>query len=101
MRRPRTRLAGVSGLGSAANARRTASALSSPATRYTSRPHAANTGGVIVTRGTSGSSPGSAATARRSVSSRAGAPGKSEAVWPSGPIPFSAKSSVTPSSSAS
>ena len=62
---------------------------------------AASTGRVIVTRGTNGSIPASAATARRSVSSSAGAFGKSEAVWPSGPMPITARSRVTPSSAAS
>ena len=49
----------------------------------------AKAGGVIVTRSTNGSSPASAATARRSRSSSAGECGKSEAVCPSEPMPFS------------
>ena len=44
--------------------------------------------------GRCGSSPASTATARRLVISSAGAFGKSDAVWPSGPIPIRAKASV-------
>ena len=61
----------------------------------------ASSGRVIVTRGTNGSIPASATTARRSVTSSAGAFGNSEAVWPSGPMPITARSSATPSSARS
>ena len=48
---------------------------------------------VSVTRSTNGSSAGAAATASRSRTSSAGAPGKSDAVCPSGPRPSRTRSS--------
>ena len=74
--RERTRLAGVDVDGASANARRTASAFSSPTTRKTTCAPDSSAGIVSVTRSTNGSRPGSAATARRSRSSRVGASGK-------------------------
>ena len=71
--------------GGSSNARVTASAFSSPVTRKRTQSAFASIGGVIVTRVTHGSRPGSAAIASRSRSCRPGACGKSDAVWPSGP----------------
>ena len=63
---------------------------------------AASSAGIVsVTRSTNGSSAGSAATASRSRSSSDGAPGKSDAVCPSGPRPSRTRSRISPRSAAS
>ena len=68
----RTRLPGVSRLGSPANERATASALSAPATRNSTSRAAHSTGSVSVIRSTNGSSFASTPTTRRSDSSSVG-----------------------------
>ena len=64
-------------------------------TRKTIRLAARIVGSVIVTRSTHGSSPAGPLVARRSSTTSCGEPGKSDAMWPSGPSPSSSRSSST------
>ena len=89
----RTRLAGVSGLGGSANARRAASAFSAPPSAKTITRALVSAGIERVTRSTNGSSPGSAGRTRLRPCS-VGAFGNSDATWPSGPMPSSARSNT-------
>ena len=90
----RTRLAGTCGSGGPAKARATASAFSAPARGR--HDHARATKHRKRHRDPLHVVVAAPPTARRSRSSRAGASGKREAVWPSGPMPWKASPSVTP-----
>ena len=62
------------------------------------RPERLSSGSVMVTRSGGGLGESRTPTTGPSASSSASCPGKSEAVWPSGPMPLSATSIVTPAS---
>ena len=67
--------------------------LSAPATSNSISRQEARVGSVRVTRGTNGSTFAlGTPTTQRAVSSSAGSPGNSDAVWPSGPTPISTRS---------
>ena len=98
----RTRLAGVAGLGGLPNGApdgvglRVAGDEEEHAPARSRAPAATSSRARRRARASA-----SAGSARRSRSSRVGCPGKSEATWPSGPIPSRTRSRVAPASASS